>query len=73
MSGRSFTHNETNFGTIEDRSGTSGTHYDTNFESLHDDTGLGPEVGVVPTMALTLGRLRTSLGPVVHTLRLTLS
>jgi len=40
---------------------------------MDDDTSLGLVVGVVPTMTLTLGQLRTGLGLVVHTLRLNLS
>ena len=33
-------------------------HSETDFESIEDDTGLGPVVGVVPTMTLTSGQLR---------------
>ena len=60
-------------GRFEDWSRTSGTHYEIDFELVDDDAYLGPEVGVVPTMTLTSGWLRTSLAPVAHTLRLTLT
>ena len=72
-SGRSCTHYDTNFGSVEDWSGTNGTHFEIDLELVDDDIGLGPVVGIVPSMTLTSGQLRTGLGPVVHTLRLTLS
>ena len=70
-SGRIFTHYEADFGLVE--TGLRPMVHTLRITSGQWRTGLGPMVGVVPTMTLTSGRLRTSLGPVVQTLRLTLS